>query len=470
MANDISKARQEAARLRQSYLQYPGESPDVDYKAACSFKSGDDFSLDLVRHILGMANAGGGYIVIGYKEDASGNPQPDASLNDAIAAAYDASNLASFVERHVRGEDKVDLTIYKEHFSGRTFPMISVGPFERRPFFCKSKKKNSKGEIVLKEGALYFRNASARTVELAGPAEWEKLVDICVERRQNETVQRVTDSLERAGFQISRPLAQRQKRQTKERRNLAKDKVDTRIKEIEKFALDARKEAEQSFKTHGLTHGHIEVTHGPLRNHRWTQQQLLEAAEKSSLHRTGWPMGVVLHNESRPKPVTRGIVANIFSDFISTHVDYWELSTKGDFYLARNFQEDTRSDTKADPGKVLFFDTQIWRIAEAFEHASSLYKNLGLKPGEPFWIRIRYKGLKGRVLASSTPARELSYERTTAEDEVAWEGKVTQDMVNFGLKEYVGAVVDGLFAMFDFFKLSPQVVDELVRGYLASRI
>lgn len=469
--DDLAKAREESAQLRRSYLEYPGEAPDVDYKAACAFKLGDDFSLDLTRHILGMANAGGGYIVIGYKEDANKRPQPDAGLNEAIVASYDQSNLADFVEKHIRGEDKVDLTVYKEPHLGQIFPMVHVRPFVRRPFFCRSTKTNQKGDSVLKEGALYFRNASARTVELAGPAEWEKLIDLCVERRQGELVQRLSTVLEQAGFPIGARLPERPKRTTKKRKPKTKRSQEKvrRSAEIQEFSQQARGEAERSLHDHDFTWGYFEVTHGPLQDHKWGQTELLNAAEKSMVRRTGWPMGVVLHTEKRPKPTSGGIVADIFSDFISTHVDYWKLSTRGDFYLARSFQEDTRRDTKSEPGKVLFFNTQLWRIAEAFEHAALLYRNLDLKPDEPFWIRIRYKGLKGRVLASSTPLRDLSYERTTAEDEVAWEGEVTQDLVVARLKGYVKAVSDSLFTMFDFFKLGSEVVSEIVDEYLASR-
>ncbi len=76
-------------------------------------------------------------------------------------------------------------------------------------------------------------------------------------------------------------------------------------------------------------------------------------------------MRVVLHDENHPKPTADGIVAEIFSDFLSAQVDYWTPSTQGDFYLALNLQEEMCRDAKIEPGEVLFFDVQLWRIAES---------------------------------------------------------------------------------------------------------
>jgi len=46
---------------------------------------------------------------------------------------------------------------------------------------------------------------------------------------------------------------------------------------------------------------YFEVVHLPIDVHQWLQDQLFEAAERSTLRRTGWPIGVVLHKELRPQ-------------------------------------------------------------------------------------------------------------------------------------------------------------------------
>jgi len=162
MGPDSLSGRERSAKIRQSCLTHPGETPDVDYKSAASFRSNDDFALDLVHHILGMANAGGGHIVIGFKEDTSGNPRPDPAMDDAMAGSYDPSPLAAYIESHILGTDKISVRVHKESHGGKIYPLIEVEGFGQRPLFCRSTKKNSRGQEVLKNGALYVRIASAR--------------------------------------------------------------------------------------------------------------------------------------------------------------------------------------------------------------------------------------------------------------------------------------------------------------------
>lgn len=55
----VSFESEEAERFRQRLLSNPGERAEVEYKAALPFGSDDDFTLKLVRHVIGMANNGG---------------------------------------------------------------------------------------------------------------------------------------------------------------------------------------------------------------------------------------------------------------------------------------------------------------------------------------------------------------------------------------------------------------------------
>ena len=66
-------------------LAYPAEAKDTDYKAAVKFDEKTDFAAKLVKHILGFANSGGGYIIIGYKEQPDRSLAPDPDITDGIA-------------------------------------------------------------------------------------------------------------------------------------------------------------------------------------------------------------------------------------------------------------------------------------------------------------------------------------------------------------------------------------------------
>ena len=47
-----------------------------------------------------------------------------------------------------------------------------------------SKKKSKK--LILEEGVIYFREPGAKTIKVAGPGEWQRLIEVCVRARQED--------------------------------------------------------------------------------------------------------------------------------------------------------------------------------------------------------------------------------------------------------------------------------------------
>jgi hypothetical protein len=98
------------------------------------------------------------------------------------------------------------------------------------------------------------------------------------------------------------------------------------------------------------------------------QQLLIRHAEASMIHTWGWPMGIVLNDERRPRPTADGIVAFVPASEKDGQrsFDYWALRSDGTFYTLRSYFEDER----ADPRSILYFNTRIVNIAEAFLYAT----------------------------------------------------------------------------------------------------
>ena len=175
------------------------------------FDRRNSFSLKLLRHILGMANSGGGWIVIGYSE----NPtlEPDSAHTDGICASYDPTRLAGRVNSVVRESNEsviVSVNQAPHPDTGLRYPIITVQGFTRGPFFCKSTlTADDTSETILNEGCLYVRKSSAATVALTDPADWEALIDRCVQMRRDDTLRQFEDLLSRMGLTISGPEGQR---------------------------------------------------------------------------------------------------------------------------------------------------------------------------------------------------------------------------------------------------------------------
>src|ERR1700733_14190960 len=72
-----------------------------------------------------------------------------------------------------------------------------------------------------------------------------------------------------------------------------------------------------------------------------SQPELVQSAERAAVHAFGWPIGIVLHNENRPRPMSEGIVAEIQGP--DSSYDYWVLRTNGDFFFLSSLFEDERA-------------------------------------------------------------------------------------------------------------------------------
>ncbi|MDD5040110.1 MAG: hypothetical protein PHY34_03085 [Patescibacteria group bacterium] len=455
-------------KLRQSFLKYPGEDPGVDYKDAIKFTGRDGFSYKLIKHILGMANAGGGYIVIGYPEDYNRKPQPAEDMPSEILSSYEVSQLAQTVERYTAGTDKIDLLVHKDQNidNNITYPIIEVRGFKKRPFFCKSSAGN-----ILEEGALYIRIEAARTIKIANPDDWEKIIDICIEKRQSEMLSRFTDLMKEMGLKITpltapknvkiktdqskKDIPPAQKKQVKS--SLTRNNISvSQSEQAQKIATD------NGFKYEGLEVIHYIVTGT---KNIYTHKGLLDIADKSVLRNTGWPMGLVTyHEDGKPRPDNDGLRCVIADK--NAGFDYWHFNFNGGYYFFRAFEEDTRGSRERRQGeeeRILYFDTRIWRIAEAVKHCIQIYKNMQLDPKATIGIQINHLGIQERQLAASDTTRAFTmFKRKSIARQARWDREMTLDLLTTSYADVVFNISKGLFTFFDMWEPSQGVLQSVL--------
>lgn len=202
---------------------------------------------------------------------------------------------------------------------------------------------------------------------------------------------------------------------------------------------------------------------------RVRQQALRQAMEQTQLHAFGWPIGVVLDRpEFEPKAYQDGIRASILVDDKSQY-DYWALRSDLVFYLLKTLFEDTRSEGK------IFLDTRIVRTAETLLRISRLYGALGIPADERVVVRIRYTGLKGRVLTAAHPTRarlvSAYSRRACVENEVESSVRERLGDVEPKLVDLVHAAVSELTILFDYFEPSKeQVVQPIIEQFLKGQL
>lgn len=193
-----------------------------------------------------------------------------------------------------------------------------------------------------------------------------------------------------------------------------------------------------------------------------TQGELLEAARDAAIHTFGWPIGIMLDSpEDRPKPVADGIVTEVVAGGHGSY-DYWALRRNGDFYLLHNLFEDYAVEA---PNSV-YFDSRIVRITETLLYAARLYSRLGILPDATVRIQIRHSGLAGRVLRASRGSSRSMTPRSTIESQVLSLAQMRLSEIEADLTSLVKRFTDPLFAVFEFFQLSDQILDQIVDRFV----
>ena len=444
--------RAKKMEILRSYLKYPGESPLVDYKAAVQFKERNEFSHKLVKHALGMANAGGGYLVIGYREDKSKIPLPDTNLTKEIVASYEATRIAQFINSYIEGDEKIELQLWKVDYERMQYPIIEIREFTESPFFC-SKSTN---DGILKGGYLYFRDSATRTIKIAGPSEWRQLIEICVKKKHEYVLSQIRDLFKEVGML-----------------GLYEKGVSAHYEAMQDWIEEKRVKMRNLIisRYNGESQvGFWEFVHWlPDYEKIFNQQTLLEVSEKSQLHNTGWPIGVVLYNqEHKPIPTKEGIEAVIVSKIFGS-IDYWFFRKDGSYYFARVYEEDRVKRVQESEKKVkrLLFDVFIWRVAEALLHCVKLNTILGLSTDERIIIKFSWFGLSNRTLGSST-RRLISPRMSSAMDE-SWEKETTLGELSSKWEDFTIEAVNKVFLLFDYLTIKEKILKEIIEEFKNSR-
>ena len=196
--------------------------------------------------------------------------------------------------------------------------------------------------------------------------------------------------------------------------------------------------------------------------------ELLRAASDSRIQTFGWPIGVILDGvpEYQPRARSDGIVTEVSVGRVpeESHYDYWALRRNGDFFLRKSLFEDQRDPT------AIFFNTRIVRNTELLLYALRLYDRLGVDPSTGFVLELRYGGLNGRVLGSSSPNRYMSGSRACSEDQFTRSYNGSLQEVEGSLTGVVKQLTAPMLALFDFFELDDSSYKEIVQAYVDGRV
>jgi predicted HTH transcriptional regulator len=114
----------------EAILRRGFESKELDYKGPCAWDEGDKKSCcEIVKDILAIANAKGGWIVIGVSEPPAGFSWD--GLTDDQCKSFETSRLNRFVQNYF--DPPINTCVIKHASQGRNFVVIQI-PLGRRGF------------------------------------------------------------------------------------------------------------------------------------------------------------------------------------------------------------------------------------------------------------------------------------------------------------------------------------------------
>ncbi len=195
-------------------------------------------------------------------------------------------------------------------------------------------------------------------------------------------------------------------------------------------------------------------------------QVLNEAARNSIIKTFGWPIGVYLDvdPESRPKPRSDGIWTEVKDTGRKTY-DYWAIKRNGDFYSLVSFFEDRR-----EP-ESLFIDTRIIRATEALLYCARLYSKLAVNQIEEIQFKLRFIGLKDRILTFANPNQRHSFnEKKCFEDSFESEISTTFQNIESNLVILVKQLLNPLFNLFDFTEFGDEFFEHHVNRFVNGKL
>ena len=420
------------ALIRQSLLTSPdGERRDVEYKASVKFDPESDFGLKLVKHILGMANIGGGWIVIGHED---GSLRPDPKHTNEVTDTYDPTKLTAAVKSVVAPGQPVRLVVHRER-NPRTrlvYPIIRVEGFERIPFICRSTKPNKPNQKpILQQHKVYVRTWGAETTEIQTPKDWDELIDLCV-------AQRMVSSN-------------------------ATPSEDPRVA-LENW-MDECKAASSALQSLPAGYGYMEFAQMPTRTSsgRWSRDDLWRAAAESiawPYERAGW-----LKSGGHLRPTQEGVGLQA-SDTPNSPPHALHIRSDGAFYvcvaLAREDYGHPPPVSPPPPGRPMYIDLATYRIAWMNEDGVALYEALRIVPDEPYLLCIRHSGILDRVSSIYTQEEILlnfpEYRKSRVPSH-KWQEEVTLSFAKENGLDLLARIANSLFELFDFIRVPHSMID-----------
>lgn len=394
----------------------------------------------LARHMGALCNHGGGYLVFGFCDDASIDPNRPASLQ---AYSHDAIN--GIVKRYLAPSFDCQVAGV-ESSAGVECRIVRVPGHGTTPVCAqRDGPQDNKGRPQgIRAGTYYIRAPGPESVPITSPEQWAALIRRCT-LNDRDTLLREMAHVLHGGAPPAPTTADRL------------TAWDTAVAERFAEALAAAKGFEWPLP---LSDAHYQlsflIAHDEQPKPIGEMRRLLEEMnnEVRDTVWTGWSM---FYPFTRPK-----IAAEVYPeqpdgtglDLLETNLigngqfdtsmpDFWRVAPDGRASLVRGYREDVRLE---NPGKWLSPETVLRETTELVRHARAFARRFPTATAVSF--RCTWLGLRGREIRDFDPAIYRSPGKIAAADRRITTGEWTVVQLSTDWSQIVADLGCPILALF----------------------
>ncbi len=204
-------------------------------------------------------------------------------------------------------------------------------------------------------------------------------------------------------------------------------------------------------------------------------QYFLNLLNSNNPRYTGWPVWVILQNTSdttkHPYVAENGTWEALIN--ATDIINFWRLNPTGKFFIKSALEDDFGNSSRGlQPFTTLDFGLAIYRTGEAIAVALSFAKAMGCVPEKTkLFFCFKWTRLKKRELCSwAFPGRIISPGGKAYQNELLASVAVPLDTPHSALGPFVHQLTKPLFEVFNGFKLSLDVIEDLIRRLIEKRL
>lgn len=358
--------------------------------------------------------------------------------------------------------------------------MIIIPEGLRSPVAAKCDLKDG-DKFLIREGDIYFRtlksNGTPSTAK-ARPSDWQEITEICFENRDADIGrflrrQLVGGSLERI-VEIFSGLNASAVPPSPTLADRATALINDGGQKLRK-AIASRKLSETSaIKEGGLWS--VALVVDPPHPDAIPDTSFLATVAGANPQYTGWPVWLNSRNFT-DRTATPKVIDNAWQTLIislkqgwSHHVDFMRFDPKGNFYLARIFQDDLT--IKVPRGAVLDVILVVVRVAEVIATGLSLVKGLGWQADTTrLGFAFRWTRLSGRELGSwANPEASIRPGHTAHDASADTFVELPLDTPVSAIAPYIEKATRDLFVLFDGYTLPITSIEHWVQRLVERRL